>query len=457
MPPINRALFNPVIGESTNSAALEELRRAVLSQPQNALPPAQEIGLPGQIALGILGGVDPEAFKTVVLPLLREQSLRGQLTEKQAAERRDQNIRALQSLAGLESAEASREHARGIAEQNVLIRQEAEARLQQESERKVAIEAQEATDRRTSFETLANKSGDLLTTFAEMSKELVASQERDERIAGATLASYVQGIGFYLNKLNPNDPNYVPDYRPTKIDVDGFQTTYDDATHLMEQIQSQAAGRRQAAIGAEAAADRKAAPKPLNAPQNTAIGDRLDTIRGVNQIFGRLVDLGDEIRRGTAYELIPKTVAYKEWRADHQGLQAEPRRKIIGVAQAERELGNIDAFLTNPGSFSKGDYENVRAGTEALQIKVFREAISQLDTLEAGGHNVTAYRKLFEREFENAPPRVQAVIGLPPEFPAGSIVEATLPDGSKKIRVYDPNTDSYLPEPIKWTPYQRVQ
>lgn len=166
----------PLEGGNEQADLVKRLTQAILA-PQAALPLPRPFTPGEHIALGIIGALDPEAFKSVIMPLLEQERMLPRQAALDAEGQRQRQTQALESLARIQETQANRarEHEQFQETQARLNAQETEHKREFTllNERQQAEFAEQLQQRRE-------------LTLLKLAPKLDSKDRADIRIAKAT-------------------------------------------------------------------------------------------------------------------------------------------------------------------------------------------------------------------------------------------------------------------------------
>lgn len=418
-------------------ALLNQFVQTLTQQPAMAPPPTAQLSNPERLAMGILAATDPQGYRNIAQPFLRDRQSQAEALAAQPALQRDQQLQTMSALLDVEQIREQRQRGK-LAEQKELAKQEADqAKLDKERDAVLA-----------NLDMSLNAFKEVLPGVQASIEHLQATGDPFDAATAQILVSRISRIGAQFQRLDANREAIE------KSDVEGVQKDIQDLEPDMTQALQSARNAAQSRASEEATMARflmgQAAAEQARAGEmqklstgaRTDLTEGLGTLRGVASFMDRMKTV--DFTRFSA--LGPRSKEFKGLLADGQALVAPVTKALIGAGQGVEEAARNAAIFVKIGTPPYGDPESVKAGMEAIQSMILRGYMSRLDNEEDAGVNVSAQRQRLQREiFPTLAPRtLAAVTPTPPDVPPGSI----LVDAEPNRRVYMAPSGEY----IEWTP-----
>lgn len=416
-------------------ALLEQFVQTLKSAPATAPPPTAQLSNPERLALGVLAATDPQGYRDIGLPFLRDRNAAAAQLAAQPAQEHERKLQTMSALLDVEQVREQRQRGK-LAEQKEQARLDKEqGKLDREREAVLA-----------NLDVSLNAFKEVLPGIQAAVEHLQATGDPVDAATAEIILSRAKRVASQFQRLDANRDAIE------KKDVETIQKDIQDLEPDMTQALQSARTAAQSRTAEEATMARflmeqgkPGEPQKLSAGARTDLTEGLGTLRGVADFMGMMQ--GVDFNRFSA--LGPRSEKFKKLLASGQGLVAPVMKALIGAGQTESEAAKNAAIFVKVGSPPYGDRESVQAGMEAIQSMIIRGYLSRLDQEEDAGVNVSIQRKRIQSEiFPTLPPRtLAAVTPVPEDVPPGSI----LIDATPNRRVYQLPDGSIA----EWTPSQQ--
>lgn len=409
---------------------------AQIMEGPDVVPEIQEVTPGLRVAAGIMAALSPESYQQIVAPFIqnRQQSIESAVRASQGE--RYKAIGALQALAGYQSVQEGRAARIAAEKERIAI-------ARSEAERKAAEDAAELEETERENAIVESAFGAMQQEFGKDAEDVVGIAEAlkaTDNVSDAAdarrLLTMTDGIAARITHLNDGPGYQRKDVDDLQDAIVAFRETKQDAITSLRGYEKE--GREaqrelnKAALLAQQKLEEHARPTPKETEPILQQTANLGTVENVWRHFGETGVPGFSFG-SSMISKAPRTFDESDlamWGA-LQGVYAPIRSKLLGVAQNPAELKNVELFL---GPMAE-DPKVVRAAMSALSTLLIRDAKAQIDSLELYGRDVGHLRSdLFER-YKAAPPLVQSLVMVPPNFPAGSVFMGHGKNKKKRIKL----------------------
>lgn len=399
------------------------------------------------------GGVSPGAYTGIVLPELERRQQAERLALGQQAEAENARFQRGMAVAQLQSTLNEREATRAYRDEELRLRQAADARARADQEIQEGKEQQERDAVLAGFDEGSATFQTIVPAVKGAFDTLTASGDPFDAAQAKVIAAKYEALGERMKRAHANRETL------TRADLDDlkddFRSLQDDLQKQLDRGQSAAAARTGQAIQVRgqdladiraARDDAKAtALKPIEGVAKTELTEGLQGSRQMAGVRSLFDGVKDEFGRFTAWNPF-RSKKFKDFTAAIQSARAPIMKALIGAGQTESEAARNYALMADAGNGFSGDPESVESAMSAIEGMIAQGIKARIDTEADSGRDVTQQRVRFEREIlpKLSPTALSQILDMPEEVPPGSVLMQFAPNK----RVYQTPEGRLM----EWTP-----